>query len=107
MATPLQYSCLENPHEQRSLVGVQSLGSQRVRHDRANSLSFLSFKKVGGYRSFRRSAELPPLKEEGSQKRRQQNPAACYLNRSIQTSLWPAQAKAERDLRSGSQASET
>ena len=28
---PLQYSCLENPHGQRSLAG--SMGSQRVRHD--------------------------------------------------------------------------
>ena len=31
---PLQYSCLENPHGQGSLVGY-SLGSQRVRHNRA------------------------------------------------------------------------
>ena len=30
---PLQYSCLENPHGQRSLAGLQSMGSQRVRHD--------------------------------------------------------------------------
>ena len=31
---PLQYSCLENPHGQRSLTGYsQSMGSQRVRHD--------------------------------------------------------------------------
>ena len=29
---PLQYSCLENPHGQRSLAGY-SLGLQRVRHD--------------------------------------------------------------------------
>ena len=29
---PLQYSCVENPHEQGSLAG--SMGSQRVRHDR-------------------------------------------------------------------------
>ena len=28
---PLQYSCLENPHGQRS--HVQAMGSQRVRHD--------------------------------------------------------------------------
>ena len=28
-----EYSCLENPHGQRSLVGLQSIGSQRVRHD--------------------------------------------------------------------------
>ena len=27
---PLQYSCLENPHGQRSLVGLQSMGLQRV-----------------------------------------------------------------------------
>ena len=30
---PLKYSCLENPHGQRSLVGLQSIGSQRIRHD--------------------------------------------------------------------------
>ena len=29
---PLQYSCLENPHEQRN-GGLQSVGSQSVRHD--------------------------------------------------------------------------
>ena len=29
---PLQYSCLENPHEQRSLVGCSPWGSQEVRH---------------------------------------------------------------------------
>ena len=34
---PLQYSCLENPHGQRSLVGLQSMGSQRVRHDWATN----------------------------------------------------------------------
>ena len=27
-----QYSCLENPHGQRSLAWLQSMGSQRVRH---------------------------------------------------------------------------
>ena len=30
---PIKYSCLENPHGQRSLVGLQSMGSQRIRHD--------------------------------------------------------------------------
>ena len=30
---PLQYSCLENPYGQRSLAGLQSMGSQRVRQD--------------------------------------------------------------------------
>ena len=30
---PLQYSCLENPIDQRSLAGYYPLGSQRVRHD--------------------------------------------------------------------------
>ena len=30
---PLQYSCLENPHGQRSLASyIQSMGSQRVGH---------------------------------------------------------------------------
>ena len=32
---PLQYSGLENPQGQRSLAGLQFLGSQRVGHDRA------------------------------------------------------------------------
>ena len=30
---PLQYSCLENPHRQRSLVGCSPWGSQRVKHN--------------------------------------------------------------------------
>ena len=30
---PLQYSCLENPHRQRSLGGYSPQGSQRVRHE--------------------------------------------------------------------------
>ena len=30
---PLQYSCLENPHGQRSPSELQSRGSQRVGHD--------------------------------------------------------------------------
>ena len=30
---PLQYSCLEKSQGQRSLVGLQSMGSRRVRHD--------------------------------------------------------------------------
>ena len=30
---PLQYSCLENPHGQRSLVGYSPWGSQKVQHD--------------------------------------------------------------------------
>ena len=33
---PLQYSCLENPHGQRILVGYSALGSQRIRHDWSN-----------------------------------------------------------------------
>ena len=37
---PLQYSCLENPHGQRRLVGyIQSMGSQRVGHDWATKHS--------------------------------------------------------------------
>ena len=32
METPLQYSCLANPHGQRSLVGYSPCG-HRVRHD--------------------------------------------------------------------------
>ena len=34
---PLQYSCLENPYGQRSLGGLQSMGSLRVRHNRATN----------------------------------------------------------------------
>ena len=30
---PLQYSCLENPHGQRSLAGYSPWGLRRVRHD--------------------------------------------------------------------------
>ena len=30
---PLQYSCLENPHEQKSLGGLQSLELHSVGHD--------------------------------------------------------------------------
>ena len=31
---PLQYSCLENPHGQKSLAGyIQSTGSRRIRHN--------------------------------------------------------------------------
>ena len=30
---PIQYSCLENPQEQRSVRGLQSMGLQGVRHD--------------------------------------------------------------------------
>ena len=39
---PLQYSCLENPHGQRSLEG--SRGSQRVRHDWENEHAALKWK---------------------------------------------------------------
>ena len=37
---------LENSHERRSLVRLQSMGSQRVRYDWATSLSFFHFKSV-------------------------------------------------------------
>ena len=40
---PLQYSCLENFHGLRSLVGYSPWGSQRVRYDWATSLFFFSF----------------------------------------------------------------
>ena len=30
---PLQYSCLENPMDREEPGGLQSIGSQRVRHD--------------------------------------------------------------------------
>ena len=32
---PLQYSCLENPMDRGSWRGLESMGSQRVRHDSA------------------------------------------------------------------------
>ena len=38
--TPLQYSCLENPRTEEP-GGLQSMGSQRVRHDWVTSLSLL------------------------------------------------------------------
>ena len=31
--TPLQYSCLENPMDRENPGRLQSMGSQRVRHD--------------------------------------------------------------------------
>ena len=41
---PLRYSCLENPHGQRSLEGyLQSMGSQRVRHDWVTKHSTVSY----------------------------------------------------------------
>ena len=33
---PLQYSCLENPHGQRSLAGYSPRGCKRIRHDWSN-----------------------------------------------------------------------
>ena len=33
---PLQYSCLENPHGQRSLAGYSPWRLQRVGHDRSD-----------------------------------------------------------------------
>ena len=43
-SNPLQYSCLENPLDGRAWCRLLSMGSQRVRHDWATSLSyFLSF----------------------------------------------------------------
>ena len=38
---PLQYSCLENPHRQRSPVGYSPWGHKRVRHDRATKHSIV------------------------------------------------------------------
>ena len=39
---PLQYSCLENPMD-RGAGGLQPMGSRRVRHDWATSLSLFTF----------------------------------------------------------------
>ena len=41
--TPLQYSCLENPMDGGACRLLQSMGSMRVGHDRATSLSLLTF----------------------------------------------------------------
>ena len=30
---PLQYSCLRKPHRERNLMGLQSMGLQRVEHN--------------------------------------------------------------------------
>ena len=38
---PLQYSCLEKFHGQRSLAGLQSMGSHRVGHDGEHMLRLL------------------------------------------------------------------
>ena len=40
--TPLQYSCLENPMDEEP-GGLQSMGSHRVGHDWATSLSLFTF----------------------------------------------------------------
>ena len=40
---PLQYSCLENPHGQRSLADYSPIGLQRVRHDWATQHSTVKF----------------------------------------------------------------
>ena len=37
--SPLQYSCLENPHGQRSLAGYNPWGSERVGHDQVTKHS--------------------------------------------------------------------
>jgi len=41
--TPLQYSCLENPMDRGAWWAIQSMGSLRVRHDWATSLSLFTF----------------------------------------------------------------
>ena len=33
LGNPLQYSCLENPMDRGAWKAIQSIGSQRVRHD--------------------------------------------------------------------------
>ena len=38
-SNPLQYSCLENSMDRRAWQAIQSLGSQRVRHDRVTNTS--------------------------------------------------------------------
>ena len=43
---PLQYSCLGSPHGQRSLVGPQYIGSQRVGHDWATELNWTGYFKI-------------------------------------------------------------
>ena len=43
---PLQYSCLENPMDRGAWWAIQSMGSQRVGHDWATSLSLSRIQKV-------------------------------------------------------------
>ena len=45
---PLQYSCLENPMDRGAWWAIQSMGSQRVGHDWATSLSLSRIQKVSG-----------------------------------------------------------
>ena len=45
-SNPLQYSCLENPMDREEPGGLQSMGSQRVGHDWATSLTFLHFREA-------------------------------------------------------------
>ena len=40
---PLQCSCLENPHGQRSLEGCSPWGSQRVRHNGVTNTLFVIY----------------------------------------------------------------
>ena len=49
---PLQYSCLENPHGQRSLVGCSPWG--RKESDTTERLSTAQHREGGGERSWRR-----------------------------------------------------
>ena len=44
---PHQYSCLENPHGQRGLGGLQSTGSQRVGHNSATKHKAPTMKQSG------------------------------------------------------------
>ena len=47
---PLQYSCLENPTDRGAWPAIQSMGSQRVGHDWATSLSLFKSGKTFFYK---------------------------------------------------------
>ena len=68
-SNPLQYSCLENPVD-RGAWGLQSMGSQRIRHDWVTSLHFKigSDSFLGGEKSHGNwNTKLEHLPNQGSQ----------------------------------------
>ena len=60
---PLHYSCLENPMDRGPWQAIQSMGSQRVRHNKANSLHTSSTVYVNGSQ-VALAVENPPASAE-------------------------------------------